>query len=109
MNTQKVLSMDANLGLDIYPEIDDIIEGLKKLSKMVIPMNATKLAIEAGNERTMNVVVLGALGATGLLPFSIQDLRKAIKERVPPRTIEINMKAFSIGIDQFNEVYNQSR
>jgi indolepyruvate ferredoxin oxidoreductase beta subunit len=102
MNTQKVLSMDANLGLDIYPEIDDIIEGLKKLSKMVIPMNATELAIEAGNERTMNVVVLGALGATGLLPFSIQDLRKAIKDRVPPRTIEINMKAFSLGIDQFN-------
>jgi indolepyruvate ferredoxin oxidoreductase beta subunit len=107
MTTQKVLSMDANLGLDDYPDIDDIIQGLRKLSKRVIPMNATELAIEAGNERTMNVVLLGALGATGLLPFSLKDLRKAIRERVPPRTIEINMKAFNLGIEKFDEISSQ--
>jgi indolepyruvate ferredoxin oxidoreductase beta subunit len=104
LNTQKVLSMDANLGLDIYPKIDDIIQGLKKLSKRVIPLNATELAIEAGNERTMNVVLLGALGVTGLLPFSLKDLRNAIRDRVPPRTIETNMKAFNLGIEKFSDI-----
>ena len=102
-NTRPVPSMDANIGADTYPEIEAVIAGLKKLSSMVISFDATEIAVEAGNERTMNVVLLGALAATGKLPYDGELLREAVMARVPPRTVEANMRAFSNGIEAYKE------
>ena len=98
-NTRPIRSMDANIGADTYPEIEEIIGGLQKLSKRVISFDATELAVGAGNERTMNVVMLGALAATGRLPYDVERLQKAIAGRVPQRTIDANMRAFDSGVD----------
>ncbi|MHA1862005.1 MAG: 2-oxoacid:acceptor oxidoreductase family protein, partial [Candidatus Ranarchaeia archaeon] len=91
------------IGAAKYPETEKIIEALKKISKTVISFNATEIAEEAGNQRTMNVILLGALAATGLLPFDVDVLRQAIKEGVPPRTIDVNMKAFELGMQKCKE------
>lgn len=98
-NTRPVPSMDVNIGAAKYPDIKALLSGLEKLSGKVIAFDATKLAIEAGSERTMNVVLLGALAATGKLPFKSDGLRKAVWDRVPPSTIETNMKAFDSGYE----------
>ena len=103
-NTRPIPSMDINIGADTYPDVDEIIESLQKLSKNVIAFDATKLAIESGNERTMNVVLLGALAASGHLPYETEDLRKAVIERVPPRTIDANMKAFDLGFQKCKDI-----
>ena len=97
MNTHPVPSMDVNIGADKYPSVEEIIEGLKKLSETVISFDATELAIQSGNQRTMNVVLLGALASTDRLPYEAEALKAGIMERVPPRTIDANMKAFSLG------------
>ena len=96
-NTRKIPSMDVNIGAAKYPDIKMVINGLEKLSKKVIAFDATKLAIEVGSDRTMNVILLGALAATDMTPFKTDNLKKAIKDRVPPSTVEINMKAFDSG------------
>ena len=103
-NTRPVPSMDANIGADAYPEIDAVIDGLKKLSSKVIGFDATEIAVEAGNERTMNVVLLGALAATGKLPYDGELLREAVMARVPPRAVEANMRAFNGGIEACKEL-----
>ncbi len=103
-NTRPVPSMDANIGADAYPEIEAVIAGLKKLSSKVIGFDATEIAVEAGNERTMNVVLLGALAATGKLPYDGELLREAVMARVPPRTVEANMRAFNDGIEACKEL-----
>ncbi len=102
-NTRPVPSMDANIGADTYPEIEAVIAGLKKLSSKVIGFDATEIAVKAGNERTMNVVLLGALAATGKLPYDGELLREAVMARVPPRTVEANMRAFNDGIEAYKE------
>lgn len=103
-NTRPVPSMDANIGADTYRGIEVITNALRRLSKTVIAFDATELASEAGNERTMNVVVLGALTATGLLPYGEGALRDAIKRRVPSRTIEANMRSFDLGLERCGEI-----
>ena len=103
-NTRPVPSMDANIGVDAYPKIEAVIDGLKKLSSKVIGFDATEIAVEAGNERTMNVVLLGALAATGKLPYDGELLREAVMARVPPRTVEANMRAFNGGIEACKEL-----
>jgi len=106
-NTRPVPSMDSNIGADSYAEVGEIVEGLRRLSKEVVPIDATGLAVEAGNERTMNVVLLGALCATELLPYEPDALRWAVSERVPPRTVEVNMRVFEMGYERCREILSR--
>jgi indolepyruvate ferredoxin oxidoreductase beta subunit len=99
-NTRPVPSMDANIGADNYPEVFQVIDALRRISDRVVSFDATELAVKAGNERTMNVVILGALASSGKLPFEQESLREAVLGRVPPRTIEVNDAAFNLGCDQ---------
>ena len=100
-NTRPVPSMDANIGVDHYPAVSQLIEALNRLSENVVSFDATELAVEAGNERTMNVVLLGALAASGRLPFGAEPLLEAVLSRVPPRTVQVNEAAFKLGQDRF--------
>lgn len=99
-NTRPVPSMDTNIGADTYPEVSKVIAALEKISGRVVAFDATELAVKAGNERTMNVVLLGALASSGKLPFETESLREAVLGRVPPRTVEVNEAAFNLGCDQ---------
>jgi indolepyruvate ferredoxin oxidoreductase beta subunit len=104
MNTRTVPSMDVNIGADEYPPVEEINKGLKRLSEKVISFDATKLAIQSGNQRTMNVVLLGALASTGKLPYEEEALMEGIRKRVPPRSIDANMKAFSLGKEMIKKL-----
>jgi len=99
-NTRPVPSMDANIGADAYPDVSLLIEALGRISGRVVSFDATELAVKAGNERTMNVVLLGALASSGELPLETEALREAVMSRVPPRTVKVNETAFNLGVDQ---------
>lgn len=58
-------------------------------------IEADALACEAGSPKSANVVLMGALSAG--LPFSEDAWREAISARVPPKTIEANLRAFQLG------------
>jgi indolepyruvate ferredoxin oxidoreductase beta subunit len=99
-NTRPVPSMDTNIGADAYPDVSMVIEALERVSSRVVAFDATELAVKAGNERTMNVVLLGALATCGKLPFEKEFLREAVLGRVPPRTVKVNEAAFNLGCAQ---------
>lgn len=58
-------------------------------------VDAEALACEAGDPRSANMVLLGAL-STGL-PFSADMWVQVIRERVPPQTAGTNIAAFELG------------
>ena len=58
-------------------------------------IDADELACEAGSPKSANVVLMGALSAG--LPFSEESWRDVISNRVPPKTVEANLRAFSLG------------
>ena len=72
-----------------------IDESLVSHDATIIP--ATELAVQAGNIKTENVVLLGAL--ENVLHFGKDVWTKVIEGRVPPKTIESNLKAFSLGFE----------
>ncbi len=80
-------------GMERYPE--DIDEGLSKRAPNAHIIDALALANEAGNARAVNTVMLGAF--SNYLEFAEEDWKKAIEARVPPKTVEINLKAFALG------------
>lgn len=62
-----------------------------------ILLDTRKIAEEAGNVLTQNVVLLGA--ASRMIPVNTESLREAIRQTVPKKTIDLNLKAFDLGLD----------
>ena len=54
-------------------------------------------AIRIGNARTFNVIVLGM--AAKHMDFAKEDWLRVIEKTVPPKTVEINQKAFLLGYE----------
>jgi len=57
--------------------------------------DATGMAIELGNERVANTILLGILST--VMDFPVESWLKVLPEFVPPTTIETNLKAFEAG------------
>lgn len=93
MNTLKIYPTTVSLGLDSYPE--NIEEEFKKYNVKTIVVDAIKLSEEAGDVRTQNTVLLGVL--SNFIDFPVDTWLKVIKFRVPPRTLEANLRAFQLG------------
>lgn len=65
-------------------------------SVKVFAIPATRIAEELGKKMVLNIVMVGFFTAvTGLV--SEQAAREAVKDSVPPSTIDLNMKAFDRG------------
>jgi indolepyruvate ferredoxin oxidoreductase beta subunit len=80
-----------------YVTVDQVLEQLQKVTGSVEVIDANSVALEAGNPRTENIVLLGAASRVNGFPFSRDQLLEAVKKIVPERTIKANIKAFSLG------------
>ncbi|WOF17245.1 indolepyruvate ferredoxin oxidoreductase subunit beta [Methanoplanus sp. FWC-SCC4] len=75
------------------PSADDIKAGLSDVK--LITIDAAEIAKEAGSILSQNIVMIGC--AAHHLPLSKESLLKAVRDLVPPKTIEVNEKAFELG------------
>ncbi len=80
-----------------YVDVSLIEEDIKSVSKNVLVIDANKIAIEAGNILTANVVLLGILAGVNILPLSEKILKETVKRFVPKKALDVNIKAFDIG------------
>lgn len=97
VNTKPIFSVDITTGKASYPPIIKIIESLKDIAKEVVTIEATDLAIKAGNVVSTNVVMLGGLSASGKFPLETKDIEDSIREIIPKNKHKINLKAFEFG------------
>jgi len=96
MNDHKVNPPAVNLGEMEYPKgIPEIVGSRIKNFYLV---KGTEIALELGDVRAANVVLLGAISKF----FEVNgDLwLKTILNYLPPKVHELNRKAFSVGRDQ---------
>ncbi|MHA1712505.1 MAG: indolepyruvate oxidoreductase subunit beta [Candidatus Ranarchaeia archaeon] len=98
VNTRQILPMNAIIGSEKYPQMEDIIRLIRLSSKRLYTFNATDLAVKAGNALAMNMVMVGALIGTGLTPITRDDIIKSLKTSVKPKTVDMNIKAIDYGI-----------
>jgi len=100
LNTREVKPFTVFLGSSGYPALEEILDKLNRASERVIALDAARLAREAGNLQTTNVVMLGALFGTGLVPIKVETAREVVKARVPAKAIDVNLKAFDLGYEE---------
>jgi indolepyruvate ferredoxin oxidoreductase beta subunit len=99
LNTTTVMPYTVYLGKSGYPTSDQIIGKLRKVTDRIITLDASGLAKEAGSLQAANVVMLGALFGTGLLPVKEETAKEAILARFKGKVGEINIKAFDLGYE----------
>lgn len=81
------------LGQQPYP--DDLAGRIRGIFPDFLLVDGLRLAAEAGNTRTANTVLLGAVSGKIDLPEDIWE--KAITKMVPGKALDVNMKAFRMG------------
>ena len=94
VNDWRIDPMPVVIGAAEYPE--NIIENLSKEHK-VYTVNATEEAKKLGNSRVFNNIVLGV--AAQHMDFKKEDWLEVIANTVPPKTVDINQKAFLVGYE----------
>jgi len=97
MNTERIAPTELAAKNLKYPNLEEIIEKIRLFTRKMVLVDGPELARKAGSSLTENVVLLGALAGTKLLPLRKESLILAVKQLVPERHLEINMKAFELG------------
>ena len=95
VNTEEIYPPAVNMGDAPYP--DDVISFLKKNYGKIISFDAGQLAQKAGNIKTANVVLLGAISNLMNIDKSIWE--RVIKKSFPEKLVKMNLTAFQMGID----------
>ena len=92
VNDWRIDPITVVTGAASYP--DGILDTLKEQRDTIV-VEATKEAKKMGAPRAFNVIVLGA--AARHMGFEKEDWISVIETTVPPKTIEVNKKAFEAG------------
>ena len=94
VNDQRIDPMPVVTGVAEYPQ--GIIEDLSKEYR-VISVDAQAEALAMGNSKVFNVIILGV--AAQHMDFPKEQWIEVIKNTVPPKTIDTNVKAFERGYE----------
>ena len=79
------------------PDVAGLEERIAAAFPGAMKIDAPALAAKAGNPRTMNRVLAGALASPAAFP--VKAWKKAMEERLPPKLLEVNEKAFALGAE----------
>ena len=97
VNSSPIIPFTVSLGISEYPELSSVFKELKTKINHLIIIDAQKIAKEAGNIISENMVLLGTAIATPGFPISKELIIQSMKENLPPKSLEINLGAFEKG------------
>jgi len=105
VNTKPIIPQTVSSGLSRYPDLQHILQHYRSFTA-TIALDATQLAIQAGNPITTNSVMLGAMVGTGRFPLSTEVMLQAIEETVRKSLHDVNRKAFFLGFEKAKQLMN---
>jgi indolepyruvate ferredoxin oxidoreductase beta subunit len=97
-NPRPIYSIDVTSGSANYPKIEEAKESIKSLSAKTWIINATEEAQKMGNPIFANMILIGALLQTSVLPLDKKSTEAVIQEMFP---LEVgnNLKALNKGME----------
>ncbi|MBP1911135.1 indolepyruvate oxidoreductase subunit beta [Thermococcus stetteri] len=104
-NARPIPPVQVSMGLATYPTLEEMRKIVEEdFGGKFMAFDAEKLAMEAGNIVTTNVVLIGALSQTPGFPLSEEQIKEVIRISVPLKTIDVNMRAFELGVKAAKEM-----
>ena len=96
-NTRPVHPIGVICGDRDYPEPDTISAWLKEFTRRHWLLPATDEAVKLGAPIFANIILIGALAGTGVLPVEREGFFNAIASTMSPDKVAVNMRAFDLG------------
>ncbi len=85
-------------GDKVYPPVGDIAKELEELCAYTVQVPATDIAMEAGNPKSANIVLLGALCGLDASPLLPEELIDVLRQRFKGSVLDLNIAAFEKGL-----------
>jgi indolepyruvate ferredoxin oxidoreductase beta subunit len=96
-NMRPVYSVRVIAGEVRYPGADEIKQAVRELSARSFFLEATDQAIKLGNPILANVIMLGAVGVSGVLPISRDGFEKVASRTLSGEKLRDNLAAYETG------------
>jgi indolepyruvate ferredoxin oxidoreductase beta subunit len=97
VNTRPILPGSLQSMGRPYPPLSVLLDPIGEAAGTLVALDATALAMSAGSARSLNVVMLGMLAASALLPFGGEQLLEVVLADSLASFAEINRRAFRSG------------
>jgi len=98
VNPRPIQLMEMAGGKAEYPDLDKLMATIETLSARTLAIKATEEAQKLGNAIVANVIIVGALVGSGVLPLDRESIEPVLRERFP-RAVELNMIALNRGME----------
>ena len=100
INPRTMDSIDIAMVKGEYPDLDKLLGDIKDLSGKTWVVNATEEARKLGNPIIANVMLVGVMVGTELVPLDESAIERELRERFPNDSVfETNLEAFKKGIE----------
>ena len=102
LGTDIIAPPGTYLSKEKCPDLVNIVNSLRGVSKYVLTIDALELAAKAGNPATQNIVILGLVSASGKLPLEADVIKRSILSLTQKKFQEVNLKAFDLGLNNLD-------
>lgn len=96
--------LDVSLGKDVLPSLDSVKQAVSQAASKAYYIPCRSLGLQAGSVQCGNSVLLGALCASGLVPFGVEALKEGIRKHLSAKLVASNLKAVQLGVDAVGAV-----
>jgi indolepyruvate ferredoxin oxidoreductase beta subunit len=96
-NSVPVTPFSVAIGKGAYPDVEKLFAFVRSRVKKLITLNAQTLAQQAGSALSANVVMIGALASSGVLPVAREAFEETIRTKTKEKFVEANLRAFGMG------------
>jgi len=96
LSSKQVKPVTASLGQSAY-DGDQCLAWLKDKGSRCIVIDPDAIIAACGSPKVLNVAMTGALAASGAMDLSLGDMEEALRIRMKPKLLEMNLKALHMG------------
>lgn len=96
-----IIPFTVSLGISEYPDLNKMFARLRAKTSHLFSIDAERIANEIGNIIVANIVILGMAAATPHFPVKKEAILVSMKQNLPTRSLDMNMKAFETGYQEF--------
>jgi indolepyruvate ferredoxin oxidoreductase beta subunit len=97
-NLRPIYPMVVAIGETEYPSLETIKKGLCELSREAWYLDASEIAIRLGAPLLTNMVMLGALIGSELIPLEEEKLERHLEMIFKEDKLSLNLEAFTLGV-----------
>ena len=102
VSSKAVKPVTATLSGSTY-EGTEMLDYLKKNVENLAILDGEEICSQAGSSRVLNVALLGAAAASGVLDISAEEMESAVAGNVKEKFLDMNRKALTLGMTAFEQ------